>query len=527
MDRWTIGTLLETAAPYLREKGSSSPRLDAELLLAHALGVERINLYMEFDRPLATPEVDRFRSLIARRAGHEPVAYIVGVAHFRHLRLEATPATLIPRPETEELVEAALALLRRRPVLGATRPVVADVGTGSGAIALSIAQEAGLPVLAVDTSMAALEVAARNAAAAGLESVVDFREADLLSGCAEGSLHLVVSNPPYVTTGELAGLSPDIRLFEPVSALDGGRDGLDVIRRLVGEAAQALRPGGSLLLEVGDRQAEAVVGLARDAGFALVQVHRDLSQKERVVEATLPGALVVDPTALGDSELAALDKALRAGGIIGIPTDTVYGIAARWDSKEGVRALFAAKGRLPEQPVAVVFPSVESARQALPDLDDASSEVLAALLPGPYTFVVATRVARPVLVGTADSLGVRVPDHPGVLGLLRSLDTPLAATSANPAGGSDAPTLDEVDPAVLSHCSVVFVEMGEPLAKARNAAPDETSRVTSTPRGPRPASTVVDLRPLSEGGAPMILREGAVAAAEVLARIAALRPVSS
>ncbi len=235
MDQWTIATLLETSAGYLRGKGSSSPRLDAELLLAETLGLERIRLYTEFDRPLAAGEVDSFRLLIARRAAHEPVAYILGRAHFRRLELEVRPAVLIPRPETEELVEAALDLLRRRPPWrdkSSPACLIADVGTGSGAIALALAQEGGHPVLATDLHAEALAVAARNAAAVGVEALVELKETDLLAGVPAASLHLVVSNPPYVTSGDMALLAPDIRMFEPETALEAGPDGLAVIRRL-------------------------------------------------------------------------------------------------------------------------------------------------------------------------------------------------------------------------------------------------------------------------------------------------------
>lgn len=555
MSRWTISALLETAAAYLRDKGSTSPRLDAELLLAETLGLERIHLYMEFDRPLVADEVGCFRALIARRAAHEPVAYILQRVHFRHLSLELTPAVLIPRPETEELVEAALGLLRRRPPWGGlprqgdgpeatapltgAAPLIADVGTGSGAIALSIAQETGMRVLALDSSAAALDVAARNAAAdanavlrntpaardaatprdataegteagAGLgrlDGLVEFREADLLSGVPDGSLHLVVSNPPYVTTADLAALAPDIRLYEPRAALDGGPDGLDVIRRLLPDAARALRPGGSVLLEIGVGQAEAVAGLARDAGFVLVDVHKDMSQKDRIVQATLPGAPVLALSDLGTCEVAALRGALAAGAIIGIPTDTVYGLAAKWDSTAGVRALFAAKGRAPEQPVAVVFPSVSSVLESLPDLDSRVAGVMQSLLPGPYTFVVSTAVPRPERVGTIDSLGVRVPGHLGLLGFLCVLDMPLAATSANRSGGADVTALSNVDPQVLAHCSVALP----------GSAAQEAVGV-----GPGSSSTVVDLRPLVRAEPPVVLREGAVAASDTLVRIAAV-----
>ena len=549
-ESWTIGRLLDTATGYLKDKGSASPRLDAELLLADTLQLERIQLYTQHDRPLTPDEVTAYRALVARRAAHEPVAYIRGRAFFRHLSLEVRPGVLIPRPETEELVDLALETLRRRPawrdlpaapgggpaagpVAGpltgavsapapggaasggtppvgapsggaATPPTIVDVGTGSGAIALSLAQEAGVRVLAVDASREALAVAAANAEALGLSDRVVFHEADLLSGVAAASLDLVVSNPPYVRTGDIPGLAPDVRLFEPVAALDGGPDGLDVYRRLMPQAAQALRPGGALLLEVGEDQAGAVCELARAAGFALVPVHKDLSRKDRMVEATLPGAATLAADHIDAAAARALRRALDAGAVIGLPTDTVYGIAAKWDSSAGIRRLFAAKQRSPEQPVAVLFASVKAVKAALPDLEGATARVLERLLPGPYTFVVATVVPRPELVGTPDSLGVRVPDQPDLLSLLAAIDVPVAATSANITGLPAPATAGEADPLVLAHCSAAVVPgAGSPTVAGV-------------------ASTVVDLRPLAQGSTPLVLREGAVAGDEILRLISAV-----
>jgi release factor glutamine methyltransferase len=543
MPSWTIGSLLETATGYLKEKGSDSPRLDAELLLADTLHLERIGLYTQYDRPLSPDEVTAYRALVARRAAHEPVAYIRGRANFRHLSLEVGPGVLIPRPETEELVDLALETLRRRPPwgglpegpsvplapsaggrggaspVGRQAPLIADVGTGSGAIALSLAQEAGVRVMAIDDSPQALAVAAANAEALGLGGRVVFRHGDLLAGVASGSLAMVVSNPPYVRSGDIPGLAADIRLFEPVSALDGGADGLDVYRRLVPEAARALRPGGALLLEVGVGQAGAVSGLAREAGFALVDVYKDLSRKDRMVVATLPGAPLLVAERLGEAEARALRAALEAGAVLGVPTDTVYGLAARWDVAAGIDRLFAGKQREPEQPVAVLFPSVEAIREAIPDLDPAAAEVLAALLPGPYTFVVATAGPRPDRVGTPDSLGLRVPDHPALLHLLAAVGVPLAATSANVTGGPDAATAEQVDPLVLAHCSAAVVPGPRPAEDADGAPRDSGGTAATFVGAAGVASTVVDLRPLAQGLEALILREGAVPRDEALRRI--------
>ncbi len=533
MQAWTIGRLLDKVTPYLSGKGSASPRLDAELLLAEVLGLERIDLYTQHERPLTEAELGAYRALVARRAAHEPVAYILGRAYFRHLCLEVTPVVLIPRPETEELVEVALETLRRRPPWGGLpagapgaggasvhspaagpaspgppAPVVADVGTGTGAIALSLAQEAGVRVLATERSADALAVAAKNAARLGLAGLVEFRQTDLLEGVASAGLRLVVSNPPYLTEEDLAAVAPDVRDFEPLAALDGGADGLDVYRRLVPQAGRALGPGGTLLLEVGHTQATAVEAVAWEAGFAVVAVHKDLSRKDRIVAATRPGAHVLDLAALDAAAVGALRQALAAGAVIGVPTDTVYGLAARWDSPVGVRRVFAAKGRAPEQPLAVLFPSVAAVKKALPDLHPRAAAVLGALLPGPYTFVVATASERPPQVGTPDSLGVRVPGHGPLLDFLQALDVPLAATSANRSGLPDPTSLADVDADVLAQCSAALAPPAQGRGGARAAGAVGV------------ASTVVDLRPLAAGAAAVVLREGAVPAAEVLARIA-------
>ncbi len=519
MGAWTISRLLSVSAEFLASKGSSSARLDAELLLAEVLGLERVHLYTEFDRPLTDEEVGAYRGLVARRAHHEPVAYILGRAHFRYLTLEVTPDVLIPRPETEELIDAVLAWLRKRPLLPlepAEAPLIADVGTGSGAIALSLAQEGHVRVLAIDVSSAALQVAERNRDTLGLGGLVDLRETDLLVGVEPGSLRVVVSNPPYISASEYQSLDPDVHDFEPPIALQGGQDGLDCHRRLLLQAAAVLGPGGAVFVEVGDTQASAVTELAQAAGFVLTSTTKDLSGKERIVRAVRPGALRIGAGDLDAAGVATLVSSLGAGAILGVPTDTVYGLAAAWNSPAGVRRLFAAKGRDEERPLAVLFPSVGAVRAALPDLDPPTIRVLEALLPGPYTFVVGTAVERPHLVGTEDSLGVRVPAHPPLLALLTALDMPLAASSANPSGGSDAATVAEVDPLLLAHC-IAAIDFGESSGVVTGAGEDVApSGVASAVA----ASTVVDLRPLCAGEQAVVLREGAVPTGVVMDRIA-------
>ena len=260
---------LDSAVVALSAAGVDTPRLDAEVLLAHALGVDRTALVVDRDLRVEGPAVRAFQDAVRRRSvGREPVAYITGVKGFRHIDLHVDGRVLIPRPDTETLVEAALDLPRGARVI--------DVGTGSGAVALALKDERpDLDVTGTDASPDALAVARANAARLGLD--VRFREADLLNGA--GQVDAVLSNPPYVEDG--APLQPEIERHEPPAALYAGADGLAVIRRL---AAQAGASAARLLaLEVGIGQADEVAGVLRDAGFATTETRRDLAGIERVV----------------------------------------------------------------------------------------------------------------------------------------------------------------------------------------------------------------------------------------------------
>ncbi|HEX6537814.1 MAG TPA: peptide chain release factor N(5)-glutamine methyltransferase, partial [Candidatus Dormibacteraeota bacterium] len=234
----TVMDVLRLSTEYLADHRSASPRLDAELLLAHALRVRRIDLYLMHDRPLRDDELTAARRLVRRRAGHEPVAYITGTREFYGRAFAVTPAVLIPRPETETIIEVALTTLRH-----SRDTVVADLGTGSGAIAVTLAAEVPeLHVIAVDISAGALEVAGRNAVAHGVEDRVTLAEGDW-GGPLTSPVAMVVSNPPYVSTDELAATEPDVRDFEPEVALDGGRDGMDAYHALLDGLPGRLRGG--------------------------------------------------------------------------------------------------------------------------------------------------------------------------------------------------------------------------------------------------------------------------------------------
>lgn len=260
------------------EPGVPEPEASAETLLAELLGIGRLDLALG-DLTLTAGQNMVYEVWISRRKAREPVQRILGYAYFRNLKLMLNPETLIPRPDTESVVEAALECVDR---LGDCR--VLDVGTGSGAIAISIAQERPeCEVHATDTSEAALELARSNAADAGTE--VSFRRADLVSGLDElvGSVDLLVSNPPYVKSGDIRGLAPEVRDWDPMAALDGGPDGLQFYRRIFAEAPPILKDGACLVLEVGDGQAEEVLELGRQAGFIPLGVRPDLTGTTRAV----------------------------------------------------------------------------------------------------------------------------------------------------------------------------------------------------------------------------------------------------
>jgi release factor glutamine methyltransferase len=280
-EQWTLRRILAWITADLEKRGNPSARLDADLLVAHALGVKRIALYLDLERPLVEAELALVRKLVERRRAREPIAYILGEREFFGRRFEVTPDVLIPRPDTETLVEQALLLLRA----GAPEGRLLDLCTGSGAIALSLAAE--LPerrVLATDISEPALAVAARNASALGVAERVELRAGDLFAALPAGErFALIAVNPPYVGAEELPTLAADVRDYEPRLALDAGSDSLIFYRRIARQAPDYLAAGASLLVEVGYTQAGAVAELLRAGGLLDVRTQKDLAGIERVV----------------------------------------------------------------------------------------------------------------------------------------------------------------------------------------------------------------------------------------------------
>jgi release factor glutamine methyltransferase len=271
----TVEEALREGGARLRDAGCEAPEVDAQLLLAHALGTSRTELHAAPGRKLAPDELERFRASLRRRAAREPVAYILGEWGFRRLTLAVDPRVLVPRPETETVVERCLAHLA-----GLEAPLVLDVGTGSGAIALAIADEhPGARVVATDVSADALAVAAQNRERTGLAERVELVLGHLVAGL-RGPFDLVVSNPPYVLPAEFEELEPEIRDHEPREAVVASGQTEAIARR----ARTVLRPGGWLVLESADVRAREVAAMVEALGFEDVAIHRDLAGRERVVE---------------------------------------------------------------------------------------------------------------------------------------------------------------------------------------------------------------------------------------------------
>lgn len=280
---WTLGALLDWTARHLADKSVEFPRLDAEVLLAHVVPCKRIDLYGMRHGETATPEVRQaYRELIRRRLEGCPVAYLVGRKEFYGMELDVSPAVLIPRPDSEHVVIDCLALGRALPA-----PTVLDIGTGSGNLALAIAKHhEGARVTAVDTSTAALDVARRNAGKHGVEPRLRFLQGDLFAPVAGERFDFIVSNPPYISTEDIANLPIGVRQYEPHLALDGGPGGFVVFDRLIDEARAHLQPGGYLIIEIGSPQeAHARQRLAAFTAYELAPTIHDFSGHPRVLRA--------------------------------------------------------------------------------------------------------------------------------------------------------------------------------------------------------------------------------------------------
>jgi release factor glutamine methyltransferase len=277
---WTIARVLRWATEDFTKRKSPSPRLDAEVLLAFALKVDRVRLVIESDRALETAELSLYRTLIERRRRGEPVAYILGRREFYGIDLRVDRRALVPRPDTETLVDVALERTRARSAYGRAL----DLCTGTGCVAIAFAKARPTwRVTATDVSPDATDLAWENVRRVGVAFSVRTAVGNLFEPVADERFELVVSNPPYVPSAEIETLEPDVREFEPRAALDGGADGLDLVRTVVNRAPRHLEPGGVLALEIAFDQADRVAPLFEQAGFAQIERRRDYGGRERVV----------------------------------------------------------------------------------------------------------------------------------------------------------------------------------------------------------------------------------------------------
>jgi len=287
---WTIIKLLEWTTSYFKSREIESPRTDAEILLAHVLKLKRIDLYLQYDQPLHSDELSAFKTLIKRRVEREPVAYILGTKGFWSMDFIVTKDVLIPRPETELLVETALKLLPDDSIVNsASKPrYILELGTGSGAVILSlVSMKPGHFYFASDRIPAAAILAKRNARRHGLENVVVFFCADWFGAFNEGrsAFDIIISNPPYVPSLVIGKLQPEIARYEPISALDGGEDGLSCLSHIIHNAHLYLRPEGYLLLEIGYDQRNDVKGIVDQcAKYENIVYKKDYNGHDRVVQ---------------------------------------------------------------------------------------------------------------------------------------------------------------------------------------------------------------------------------------------------
>lgn len=288
MDTWTTQRLLQWTTAAFEKKGIDSPRVCAEMLLAHVLGLQRLKLYMDPHRPATDLERAAFRELVERAMHDEPVDYLVGLAPFFSMMLKVSPAVLIPRPSTETLVEHVLQHARRTP--GFSTPRIADVCTGSGAVAIAIAKQfakagSDATLIATDISEDALAVARENAQTQGVADRIDFRQGDLLEPLGNEQFTYLLANPPYIPDHEWDAVEPNVKDHEPTLALRGGADGMDLIRPLIANAKKHLTDPGQLVIEIAACQRDDVIALASEAGLRHPSVLVDHEKLPRILVA--------------------------------------------------------------------------------------------------------------------------------------------------------------------------------------------------------------------------------------------------
>lgn len=509
---WTINRCLTWTRDYLARKGDEHARLSAEWLLSAATGKDRTGLYMAFDEPLSPEELSLMHGFIERRAAGEPLQYITGKTSFRFVEVACAPGVLIPRPETELLVDAALEGIDAARALNPVR--VLEIGCGTGCVSCAIASERpGTQVVATDISPMSAALARKNRDALGLADAIDIVECDLAAGVSPelmGTFAVLVSNPPYIPDDVMRVLPAEVANFEPQLALAGGADGLDIYRRLLELAPMVLVPGGLMAVELHEDCLDAAAALAREQGvWASVEIRRDLTGRTRFIVARLAGELpavapkhqaagrIVECSQDDPAPEVVADAAnvLREGGVVVMPTDSVYGIgAAAALNNPGHRRIFDIKRRDLSQTLPLLVSDASELDRLAVDVPTWAHALADRLWPGALTLVLRASDDVPADYQRNGTVALRVPNSNLVRALAREVG-PLAVTSANTHGMPAPATSDDIERRIAE-------------------ASDLTLAAGPTPDGA--SSTIVD----ATGAEPRIIREGPIPA-ELVARIVA------
>ena len=520
-ETWTVKRILDWTCGFLERHGDEHPRRSAEWLLNDATGLSQVEIYVNFDRPLSPEELDRMRAGVKCRAAGEPLQYVTGETAFRHIVLRCEKGVLIPRPETEVLVDAALEGIDAA-AASAGGPVRAlEIGTGTGCISLSLAYERpGTRVTATDLSPVAIDLATRNRDALHLADAVDIVQTDLaadVNPTLMGTFSVLVSNPPYIPTDVLAREVPaEVKDHEPELALDGGADGLDVFRRILELAPRALCPGGMMALELFEGHLGQAAELARaQGGWARVEVREDLAHRPRILVAVREGQLPtfspviaekivrVDPNDPDPAVIRRAAEVARSGGVLALPTDSVYGLACAATAENPAhRKIFSIKRRELSQTLPWFVSREGGLERWGADVPDYAHELARRFWPGALTLVVRAAAdvppeyVQPGVLGPdglrePGTIALRAPGSDFIEALLAELGEPLAQTSANLHGHPAATSAAELAPQIKAETDLV---------------------VDGGPASLAVPSTIVDCT----GPTPRILREGAIPAADIL-----------
>lgn len=413
---------------------SPSPALDARLLLQHLLNVSHSYLISHDDEDLNAEQTQQYADLLAQAAQSTPIPYLIGTAPFMDMDLHVTADVLIPRPETEQLVEMAAAWAMAN---GASK--IVDVGTGSGCIAISLARR--LPqcdITAVDISATALAIARKNGAAFAPDRIT-FLQSDLLEAVDE-RFDLIAANLPYITQAEWTQLNDGVKFYEPTLALVGGEDGLDLIKKLAQQAITRLNPDGMIVLEIGWKQGQTAVSLAHSIfPNAEINLHTDLAGHDRFV--TINNHKL--PTVLLAATAEAITSAaisLKNGNVIAFPTDTVYGVGANPFDENAIARLYAVKERPFNKAIPVLLAARSDVTQVARNIPPIAYELMAQHWPGALTLIVPRRRDLPANLSPTDTIAVRVPDSATARAFIQAAGGAVAATSANRTGEPPAET---------------------------------------------------------------------------------------